>query len=142
MFNRDVTSSRIANRLGSLSGLPLVFGLVLAACSDHPRGQSGALQATGGQEPVGQAPGTGVSSRKSGSSEVQVVVELTDTPLAVLNTGTPNADTTTRRASALSSAQQRDYLRVTEAHLNALTAQIQGMGGRELARLSKALRER
>ena len=138
MFDRDVPRCRTAQKLGSLFRFPLFCGLALAACSDHPRGQNNALQAPGGQSPVGQTPGGGASSRKSVSSEVQVVVELTDTALAVLNTGTPTPDAPSRRASALTDAQQQDYLRVIEAHQTALLSQIQAMGGRELARFSKA----
>lgn len=138
MFDRDLRRWRTAYRVGSLVRFPLFCGLALVACSDHPRGQNNALQGPGAQNPVGQGAGGGVSSRKSGSGEVQVVVELTDTPLAVLNAGTPNPEAPGRRVSALTNAQQQDYLRVIEGHQAALSAQIQAMGGRELARFSKA----
>ncbi len=129
MFNRDVTRSRSGNRFGSLSGLPLVFALALAACSEQQMHPRDGLAMPGTQAAAGASSGL---ARANG--EVQVLVELIDTPLAALS-----GRNATRGLSALSRPQQRDYLRLCEDHQNALSAQIQGLGGHELARVNKAL---
>ena len=129
MSNRDVTLCRSANRLDSLRRLPLVFALALAACSEQPMRPRDGLAMPGTQ-----AAAVASSGLVRANGEVHVVLELIDTPLAALS-----GRNATRGRSALSRPQQQDYLRLCEDHQNAVSAQIQSFGGRELARVNKAL---
>jgi len=67
------------------------------------------------------------------TGEVQVVIQLSDAPLSVAYA------TAARFGDGMGPAQQRDYLNHLEQRQNALLSQIQGLGGRELGRVSKAL---
>jgi subtilisin family serine protease len=82
--------------------------------------------------------GTGLAAvdpRLAGATgTVQIVVQLTDTPLIVA--AGPNAR---QRGSLLGRAQQRAHVARSRASVEALMAQIGAVGGRELARFSKAL---
>ena len=65
---------------------------------------------------------------------VQVVVRLTDPPLAVAH-----GKDAKQKGGKLSAAEQKDYVAQLDQKKNALSAQIGGLGGRELGRLNKAL---
>ena len=78
---------------------------------------------------------TGVAPELFGATgEVQVVVRLTDIPLALAVGG--NAK---QKGSALKPNQQKDYLRSLGQKQEALLSQVSAMGGKELGRVSKAL---
>jgi len=68
------------------------------------------------------------------SGEIQVVVTLVDPPLAAVA-----GEHAKQLGSKLSSLQQRDYVRQLERQQDNLMAQVRGFGGKEVARLSKAL---
>jgi subtilisin family serine protease len=65
---------------------------------------------------------------------VQIVVQLADPPLIVANG--PEAK---QHGSRLGREQQREHLRQTSARQDELSARVRGLGGRELARVDKAL---
>lgn len=68
------------------------------------------------------------------AGEVQVVVQLTGSPLAVAY-----GDNAKQFGGRLNPAQQRDYLNQITQRQDALMSQIQSLGGRELGRLGKVL---
>jgi subtilisin family serine protease len=118
-------------RIAKLSGAPFAFGLALSLVlplrADTEAGVSELLI------PDGPVP-VAVSELAQATGEVQIVVRLVDAPLSVANG--PDAK---QRGGKLSRAQQRSYLRNLDQKQSALIGQIQGLGGRELGRVSKAV---
>jgi len=84
--------------------------------------------------PNGAIPTTSAPRIATAGPSVQLVVQLSDAPLAVVHG--KNAKKT---GGNLSTAQQRDYLVQLEQKQDALLAQIRSLGGRDVARLSKSL---
>ena len=103
-----------------------------------------ATAATGGASPATEVsalaiPGGGYSvsvkpALVRSKGEVEVVVRLVDPPLAVAY-----GRNAKQRGGALDKVQQRAHLDQLARKQNALMMQIQGLGGRELGRMGKAL---
>jgi subtilisin family serine protease len=118
-----------ARRSALAFGLVPVLALTLTARADHRLADASALAL-----PAQDAAASIDSRLRGATGEVQVVVQLTDTPLVVAN-----GLEAKQRGARLGREQQRAHARGTAASLDALSERVRGLGGRELARVNKAL---
>jgi subtilisin family serine protease len=129
MFDRHRFLPGLVRRPASLIVLGLALSFMLPVRADQ-----GVFDLSNLLVPDGPLPVTFGARPARAEGRVQVVVQLKDPALVAVA-----GPKTHQRGARLSADQQRLHLRQCKQSQDALMAKVRGLGGRELARFSKAL---